>query len=226
MGTASQKVIYNNAGQLTEVAAIKTTSGAGDADKIVATTTGGIIDPGLLNATNTSAGAGDAGKVAQLNASGILADAIINASVTSAANKIAKLDASGKLDVTVLPTGIGADTAIVLASEALAAGDLVNIYNNSGTANARKADASTSGKEAMGYVLTAVSSAANATVYFEGSNNQVTSLTPGRQYLSATTAGKSTATAPSTAGQIVQVVGFATSATNINFQSGTPVVLA
>ena len=141
------------------------------------------------------------------------------------ANKIVSLDAAGKLDVTMMPTGIGADTATVLASEALAAGDLVNIWNNTGTANVRKADASAVGKEAHGFVLSAVSSAANATVYFEGNNTAVTGRTPGRQYLS-TTPGSSTTTAPSAAGNVVQIVGFCSSATQLNFQSGQPIVLA
>jgi hypothetical protein len=74
-----------------------------------------------------------------------------------------------------MPTGIGADTASITASEALAAGDLVNIYDSTG-AKCRKADASTSGKEAHGFVLAAVESAASATVYFEGSNTQVTGI--------------------------------------------------
>lgn len=226
MGTASQKVIINSSGLLTELASIKTSAGAGDNDKIVATTTGGIIDPTLINAKTTSAGAGDTGKIPQLNANGILDDTIINATVTSSANKIVKLDGTGKLDSTVLPTGIGADTASIIASENLAAGDLVNIYNNAGVANCRKADASTTGKEAHGFVLAAVTATGNATVYFEGTNTQMTGLTPGIQFLSPTTAGRTTATAPSAAGQVSQVVGFATSATAMNFQSRNPIVLA
>ena len=49
-------------------------------------------------------------------------------------------------------SGGGADTGTVTTSEALAAGDLVNIWNSSG-AKARKADATTAGKEAHGFVL-------------------------------------------------------------------------
>ncbi|MFN0027720.1 MAG: hypothetical protein ACKV2O_11175, partial [Acidimicrobiales bacterium] len=62
------------------------------------------------------------------------------------------------------------------------------------------------------------------TVYFEGSDTGVTGLTPGVQFLS-TTPGLATATAPSGAGQVVQRVGFATSATALNFQSNDPIVL-
>lgn len=174
MGTASTtKVLKNNAGTLTEETTLTTSAGAADANKIPALNASGVLDSSIVNSKNTSAGAADAGKLAALNASGILDDSIINATVASAANKVVKLGADGKLDVTVMPTGIGADTAVIVASEALAAGDLVNIWNDGGTAKVRKADASVAGKEAHGFVLAAVSNAANATVYFEGSNNSM-----------------------------------------------------
>lgn len=140
------------------------------------------------------------------------------------AGKIPALDAAGKFDTSFMPTGIAADTASVTSSEALAAGDLVNIWNSTG-AKVRKADATVAGKEAHGFVLAAVISGAAATVYFEGSNTQVTALTPGPQFLS-TTAGLAVAAAPSGSGNVVQRVGFATSSTNLNFQSQPPVVLA
>jgi hypothetical protein len=140
------------------------------------------------------------------------------------AGKIPALDAAGRLDNSMMPSGIGADTASVTSSENLAAGDLVNIWNSTG-AKVRKADATTAGKEAHGFVLSAVTSPAAATVYFEGSNTGVTGLTPGPQFLS-TTAGVATATAPSGAGNVVQRVGFATAAAALNFQAGVPIVLA
>ena len=74
-----------------------------------------------------------------------------------AANLIPALDAAGKLDITMMPTGIAADTAVITTSEALAAGDFVNIWNSTG-AKVRKADATVAGKEAMGFVLSAVGS--------------------------------------------------------------------
>ena len=159
---------------------------------------GGTITEKVSN--QTSAGAGDAGK-------------------------IPALDAAGRLDNSMMPVGIGADTAVITASEALAAGDLVNVWNSTG-AKVRKADAATAGKEAHGFVLAAVSSSAAATVYFEGTDTQVTGLTPGVQYLSAATAGLATGTAPSGTGQVVQRVGVATSATALNFENNTPIVLA
>lgn len=143
------------------------------------------------------------------------------------AGRLPQLDASGRLDSSVLPVGIGADTALITASEALAAGDFVNIHNVAGVPNVRKADAATSGKEAHGFVLAAVASGANATVYFEGQNTQVTGKTPGaRQYLSPITPGAATETPPSAAGQVVQFVGVALSATSISTEIEDGVILA
>lgn len=224
--TSSTKLLKQNGGTLTEETTLTTSAGAADANKVPALNASGVLDSTIVNSKTTSAGAGDAGKLPALNASGILDDTIINATVTSAAGKIVKLDGSGKLDVTVMPVGIGADTAPIVASEALAAGDFVNIWNNAGVANIRKADASTSGKEAHGFVLTAVSASASGTVYFEGTNTQCTGLTPGVQFLSAATAGKSVSAAPTGTGKVVQRIGFAISATAMNFDACDPIVLA
>lgn len=200
MGTASsKKFIKNNAGTLTEEAALTTSAGAGDADRVPALNASGVLDPTIINAVDESAGAGDAGKTVIL-------------------------DSTGRIDNSMMPVGIGADTAVIEASEALAAGDFVNVWNDSG-AKVRKADATTAGKEAHGFVLAAVSSAANATVYFEGTNTQVTGMTPGNVFL-ATTAGLATSTAPSASGNVVQRLGFAVSATEINFEAQQPIVLA
>lgn len=169
-----------------------------------------------------------ANKYIELNAtSGELTQ--VEGTVTSAgagdAGEIIALDSSGKIDISLLPTGIGPDVAIVLASENLSAGDYVNIYDNTGTPNVRKADASNS-REAHGFVLSAVSSAANATVYFEGGNNGLSGLTPGaRMYLG--TAGAATATVPVSPGsQIFQLLGIAIAADTINTDIDDIVVLA
>jgi len=195
---AAHKFLKNVTGTITEEAAVATSAGAGDEGKIPALGATGVLDSTIVNSKTSSAGAGDSGK-------------------------LPALDGTGKLHTSFMPTGIGADTAVVEASEALAAGDLVNIYNSSG-AKCRKADASTSGKEAHGFVLATVENEADATVYFEGSNAQVTGLTPGPQFLS-TTPGLCAAAAPSGSGNVVQRVGFATDAASMNFQSQTPIVL-
>lgn len=154
----------------------------------------------------------------------------LEAQVTSSgagdAGKIVALDSAGKLDPSVMPVGIGADTSTITASENLAAGDLVNVWNDSGTAKVRKADAS-NGRRASGFVLSSVTSGNPATVYFEGTITGLSSLTIGSvYYLSASTAGGITETAPTTATHIVQEVGVATSATTLSFEPQRPVTLA
>lgn len=141
------------------------------------------------------------------------------------AGEIPALDNTGRLDQSVMPVGIGPDVSQIIASESLAAGDFVNVYNNAGTANVRKADATTAGKQCHGYVLAAVDNGDPATVYFEGSNTQVTGATPGPVFLS-TSAGGFTSTAPSASGNVVQRLGVAISATEINFERTLHYVLA
>lgn len=200
MGTASTtKFIKNSSGTLAEEAGLTTSAGAGDAQRIPALNASGVLDSTIVNSKTTSAGAGDSGKVVAL-------------------------DAAGRIDATMMPVGITADVQLITTSEALSAGDYVNIWNSSG-AKARKADATVAGKEAHGFVLSSFGSATTATVYFEGSNTAVTGQTAGVVFLS-TTAGLGTTTAPSATGNVVQRIGYATSATNVNFQSQSPIILA
>ena len=140
------------------------------------------------------------------------------------AGDLVSLDDSGRIDNSMMPVGVGADTATITASETLAAGDWVNVWNNSG-AKVRKADATTAGKEAHGFVLAAVTSGNPATVYFEGTNTQVSGQTPGPVFLQ-TTAGVGGPTVPSASGNVVQQIGVAVSATAVNFERGAPVMLA
>lgn len=141
------------------------------------------------------------------------------------AGDIVALDDAGRIDNSMMPVGIGADTAVINASEGLAAGDWINVWNDIGTAKVRKADATTAGKEVNGFVLAAVTSGNPATVYFEGTNTQVTGQTPGPVYLQ-TTAGTGGTTIPSASGNVVQQVGVAVSATAVNFERNAPVTLA
>lgn len=135
-------------------------------------------------------------------------------------------NANGRLDESWLPTGIGADVAIIQASENLSAGDLVSVFDDAGTTKVRKADASTAGKHAHGFVLESTTSGQDASVYFEGSIVGLSGVPAGDLYLSATTPGSFTATAPSGTGKVVQRIGVGTSATTINFEAGQRYVLA
>jgi hypothetical protein len=163
------------------------------------------------------------------NNAGVLTEAVAIQTSGGAADagKIPALDSSGRLDTSMMPVGSGMEADVIPASENLAAGNLVNIWNNSGAANARKADATTAGKEAMGFVLAAVTAPANATVYRTSqSNTQMSGLTPGAKYFLSTTAGGVTATAPSGSGNVVQQVGTAINATTLSFNPGDVLVLA
>lgn len=140
---------------------------------------------------------------------------------------IVALDPSGKLDVSVMPVGVGQNTVSVVASEALATNNIVNIHNVSGVANVRKADATTVGKEAVGFVKSSVASAATATVFTSGNIiTGLSGLTPGaRQYLSLT-AGNISETPPSASGNVVMCLGSAISATSMIFEPEEPITLA
>ena len=126
------------------------------------------------------------------------------------------LDSAGKIDVSVLPVGVGPDVAMIVASENIGAGKYVNIFDDAGTPKIRLAD-NTNARDAHGFLKDAVLAAATATVYFEGANDDLSSLTVGaRQYLG--TAGGVTETPPTAAGgaNISQLVGYAVNATTVN----------
>ena len=152
--------------------------------------------------------------------------AALTSSGAADANKIPQLDAAGKLDASMLPTGFGDEVQSIPASEALTAGDYVNIWNDGGTARVRKAVATGVATRAHGFVLESVASGANGDVYFEGTNTAISGATPGDLFLSATTPGGFTSVAPTASTQVVQLIGLATSATTANFESGQTITIA
>lgn len=107
----------------------------------------------------------------------------------------------------------------ITTSEALSAGNLVNIHSSSGI-KCRKASSSL-GYEAHGYVLEDVSSSGAAVVYTTGENPYLSGLTTGDRLFLSTTGGV-TATMPS-AGDLVQIVGTAMSTTKMNVLLGVPI---
>jgi hypothetical protein len=142
--------------------------------------------------------------------------------VTSAgvadANKIPALDATGRLDISLMPTGVTQEVTVCASFENLTAGDFVNLFLSGGVIQARKADATTNGKPAHGFVLANVVSPANATVFRESSDNTaLAGLTIGSDYYLSTTAGGVTVTPPPAAGNIVQALGTADSASSMVF---------
>lgn len=169
-----------------------------------------------------------ADKYLGINSSGITSE--VEGTVTSAgaanAGKIVALDANGKLDPTVLPSGIGDPSKSIAASENMTAPCLVNIHNSSGQ-KVRYADASTAAaaKQAMGFIKDSVVSPANVNVYFEGEIPGFVGLVPGdTYYLSDTTPGGVTNIPVTAAGRILQRVGVATSDTTLDFEVNPPII--
>ena len=138
-------------------------------------------------------------------------------------DKIIRTDSNGKIDQSFFPTGIGADTKIIEASENLDAGDFVNIFDDTGTTKVRKADASND-RPANGFILVAANSGNNATVYFEGENNGLSGLSGGTRYY-LDTAGDITSTAKTASGELHQYLGTACSATSINVEMSESVII-
>lgn len=195
MANSVTKFLKLVGGKAAEVFAVITSTGADDADKIPALNDKGVLDKSILNGVTASAGAADAGKTPILGADGKLSPTLFNATGNS-------------------------NSRVMSASEALSAGNWINVHNVGGASKVRKADASTEGKHCMGYVLEGVASGGNVTVYFEGENTGVTGQTPGDVFLSKTTPGAGQATSPTGAGVISQRVGIATSDTSVNYQPG------
>lgn len=143
------------------------------------------------------------------------------------ANKLARLDAGGKWDITFMPTGVGIEARTILASEAISAGNLTNTYSNAGTLNVRKADATVAGKEANSWAPSAISNGASGTIMLEeGINSAVSGLTVGAIYYLSTTAGGVTITAPSASGNVVQEIGKTLSATELLFRPRAPITIS
>ena len=136
------------------------------------------------------------------------------------------LNPQGQLDISFMPPQLGVQSAIVQASEAIAADALVNVYDTGapvGTFRVRNADAA-GNKPATGFVTGAVASGANATVFADGVITGLSGLSAGKYFLGAV--GVATQTLPSGAGTLLQSVGYALSATQLMFQPGAGVVLA
>lgn len=160
---------------------------------------GGTNLPKEYVPVDTSTGASDAGKPVALNASGVL-------------------------DSTLFPPGIGESSQSFPTSESITASALVNLYLVSTTWTARNANATDATKPAMGFVLASTTSPANTTVYFPGQIvTGASGLTPGPVFLD-TTSGAVSSTAPSTAGNLVQQVGYALSATSFVFQPAPGII--
>lgn len=152
------------------------------------------------------------GKVVEL-------EALVTSVGVADAGKIVATDSTGRLDISLMPVGVGAEVSVVASSENLSAGNFVNLHDSGGI-KVRKADASVNTKPAIGFVLANVTSPANATIYpISNKNTALSGLTVGAEYFLSTTPGGVTTTAPSGSGNIVQRLGTAESATEMIFNN-------
>lgn len=147
---------------------------------------------------------------------------------TANAGLIPALDANGRLTAAMMPAGFGADADTLVASEALAAGAFVNVFDaGSGVFKVRNAIATGAGYEAVGYVLTQVAANGQASVMFDDNNTAITAATPGAVYLSATVPGGFVAApGPTGAGILSQRLGTAVAAGVIHVSIEQATVLA
>lgn len=135
------------------------------------------------------------------------------------AGKMVATDTDGRLNMSLMPVGIGSNSTSCPASEAIGAGKFINFHSNAGALNVRLADNS-NGRQADGYVKDAVASAGTATVYpLDSTNSALTGLTPGGRYWLGTAGGVIAAALDpadtANTGKICQEIGSAKSATEL-----------
>ena len=136
------------------------------------------------------------------------------------ANKAVQTNSAGYIDKALIDPSIVPDIFVDTAIEALSAGDFVNIAPT----GVRKADRS-NGRQADGFVLVAVANGAQATVYKDSKNTALSGLTKGSKYFLGT-AGAVTTSVTTTAGEILQFLGVAMSASEIDVEINRPIVRA
>lgn len=105
-----------------------------------------------------------------------------------------------------------------IASENIAAGGVINLYNNAGVLNMRNANATNNTKPAHGFCPDAVLTGANGEAdLFTGLCTSIAGMTIGTRYFLSTVNGLITAAAPVAAGNIEQTLGLALAANILYF---------
>jgi hypothetical protein len=153
--------------------------------------------------------------------------AITTSAGAADADKIPALGSDGRLDISMMPVGVGANVVVATASESLSAGRFVNLFVDAGVLKMRLADNS-NGRPAWGYVREAVAADASGSAYrLNTVNANLTGLTPGSDYWLGTAGGLiATALDPETdAGKVDQYLGMSSSATELVTVEHAPVYL-
>jgi hypothetical protein len=159
-----------------------------------------------------------------LNGAWRLVSSIFQSTGVTDGGKVISTDpATGTIHPSLLPSGLGAATKVYPTSEELIAGNFVNIWLDATTFKVRKADAS-NGRDANGFVLTAVTSGANATVILQGLNTALTGLDPTLTYYLGTSGGVTTT--PTVANNaVIQDLGYVTATGELNYEYSTPILV-
>lgn len=134
------------------------------------------------------------------------------------ASKMAQTDSNGKWDLSLMPTGIAPDQKTANSNGAIATRDLCYV-ETAGTI-ARATAASGTPKEATGWATSSVSTGQPVTIQSEGIIPGFSGLTPGAAYFlsDVTPGGILIDPGPVGSGKIAQFIGYAESATEINFE--------
>jgi len=127
------------------------------------------------------------------------------------ANKFLGFAGDGTWALYDVPEGATISAMSLVASEAIAAGDFVNIHDVAGVAKIRKIDADDPTKDADGFVLTACASGAAVFVMTAGINTAVTVTSAGEVWASTTAGGFMTSpldqTDEANTGKLFQSIG-------------------
>lgn len=158
------------------------------------------------------------------------AGTVISAGSANGGDLVALGD-NGRLDNSVMPVGIGANTQSLVASGAIGAGKFVNYFVDNGTLKMRVADNS-NGRRADGFVLEAVADAGTGAAYpMDAVNSALTGLTAGTEYYLGTAGGviasplDETQSTNQGVGKISQYLGIAKSATELVTNDADAVIL-
>ena len=145
----------------------------------------------------------------------------------SSAGQVICTNASGVLDPTLLPAGVGMNWQTLPAPGALTAGQAVNLYSASGTLSLRPADNTIAGAQADGFVLANTAAGAQATALIGGGTlTGLTGIVAGARYYLGVN-GALTTTAPTASGTFVQALAVGLTSTSVDFQpSPDPVTVA
>lgn len=150
--------------------------------------------------------------------------AAVNGVVTATAgNKYLAFNGTVVLTSVTATTLVFASAGAAVTEAAYTSGRIQAVENATRVFRANATDAT---KPAEGFVKAAFGKGSFAQVFVKGVHDACADLTPGEMYWLSTTSGGITLTAPTTNGNIVQVVGVALSPTELEFDVNTFVTLA